>query len=179
MSFVSKVKNFDVKRVVVGAPVHVIDKNYVLNTQYINDGQKFPLRVQIPTTTVYNSLYETNGKFYIDLIMRAEGAFHKLHKDISQLCTSIANTNTRFKDCEFIHNIKRVHEDAYSVRIKIPRNGSNFQCKIWNSSNKETTPNSIASGDDVICILEIDCIFICDKTIMFNMLLNELKLTNR
>ena len=66
MSFVSKVKNFDVNRVVVGAPVHVIDKNYVLNTRYINDGQQFPLRVQIPTTTVCNSLYETNGKFYID-----------------------------------------------------------------------------------------------------------------
>lgn len=178
MSFVSKAKNFDISNVVMSAPVHVIDKNYVLNLQYINEKKYFPLRVQIPKTSIYNSLYESNGKFYMDLIMRIDGAFHQFHKAISGLCISIANTNPKFGHCEFVSNLKRVHEDAYALPIKVPRNGSNFQCKVWDSSGNETLPSLIASGDDVIFILEVECIFVCGNTIMFNMLLNESKLIN-
>lgn len=178
MSYVSKAKLFDVNKVVVSTPVNVIDKNYVLKLHYLKNGQELPLRVQIPRTSVYNSLYETNGKFYIDLIMRMEGTFHNFHKCITGIANTIQSKHTKFSHCEVISSLKRVHDEAYSVRVKVPRNGSNFQCKIWASNNKEITPNTIASGDDVVCILEVDCVFICDNTITFNMLLNELKLAS-
>ena len=169
MSAVIKAKNFEFERVVLGEPNRVIDKNYVVPLRY---GTLGPIRVQIPRTSIFQSIYENNGKFYMDLVMRVDGTFHNFYRSMLGFCNAAQST---FPNCEVKAKLKRIHDDAYSARIKLPRNGNNFQFKVWNTCGVEIPPNTMSAGDEVICILDVECLYVSGSIISFNFLLHELK----
>lgn len=168
---VTKAKAVDKGLMTLGSPNRVVDRNYTIPLRYDMDN----FSVQIPRTYILRSVYEVNGKFFIDLAMMKYGAFDQVNKMLSDTCDSVVNSMSLFENHVSCNNSVKVHDDVYRVRVKLPKNGSSFLSRIW-QDNEEVTVYKLHESYQVICILDVDCFYTTGKEISFNFLLKECKI---
>ena len=178
-SRVIKAKNFDVDRATLSPLQHVVNRNFVAPLRYHHaDGVCDELVVQLPRASVQRSLYESNGKFFMDLTVCRHGVFHQLYDALLELCERLRQTESQLEACEVSNHLRKVHEDAYSIRVKCPRNGGNFATRAWCASGGECTIGQVPANDEVIALIAVEWIYATDKAINFNMLLREIKVVS-
>jgi hypothetical protein len=181
MSAVIKAKGFDPELVTFDMPKHVISNNYIIPIKY----DQCHLHVQLPRCIVCTSVYESHGKFYMDVMAPQNSVLMCFTKSMSncikQHMLSLARynlQNTIFKD-----HILRLTKGAdnelfFSIRLKIPRQGQNFQATTTDSVGNNKLITDIKTGSSVLCIVSIDSCYSMQGSSGFNLNVTNVRIMN-
>lgn len=159
MSAIIKAKGFEPRLVTFDAPKHVIGNNYVIPIKY----DDCSLHVQFPRCVVCTSVYESHGKFYIDVMapqgsvmitfMKSMASIMKTHM---QSLSEYNLHNTVFNDHVLRLTESTDNELFYSIRLKVPRQGQNFQATVTDSKGSNRSITDMKAGSSVLCIVSVD-----------------------
>lgn len=178
MTTVVKAKLFDPSQMSFAKPKHIISNSYVVPLMY--DGCK--LMVQLPRTTISNAMYEVAGKFYFDILTPQNSVLAGFVRSISHRMKEQLRMLTEYNLHlpMFNDHITRVSESTdnevfCSIRIKIPRQGNQFQCDVTNVEGRRLCVTDLKPGGSILCIVSIENIYAMGDAASFHMNAVQLK----
>lgn len=179
MSAIIKAKVFESRHLSFGVPKHVIGSNYVVSVMY--DGCK--LHVQLPRCVVSNSMYEIAGKFYLDVMASQDSVLITFVRSMAARIAQHLQTLTQYnlQAAVFTDHVTRLtqnndNEVFCSMRLKLPRQGGQFQCSVTDASGVPKCVTDIRTGSSVLCIVSIDNAFSMGGNASFNMIVTDVKI---
>ena len=179
MSAIIKAKVFESRHLTFGVPKHIIGSNYILTVLY--DGCK--LHVQLPRCVVSNSMYELAGKFYLDVMASQESVLISFVRSIAARIGQHLNTLTEYNlhEAVFTDHVTRLtqgndNEVFCSMRLKLPRQGGQFQCAVTDANGAAKCVTDIRTGSSILCIVSIDNVYSMGGNASFNMVVTDVKI---
>ena len=179
MSAIIKAKGFEPHLVAFGTPKHVIGNNYVIPIKY----DDCSLQVQFPRCVVCTSVYESRGKFYVDVMAPQSSVLISFMKSMSRLIKTHMKTlvdynlhNTVFNDHILRPTESTDNELFYSIRVKVPRLGQNFQAVVTDSQGNSRLVTDMKTGSSVLCIGSVDNIYSMQGTTGFSLNLTKVRI---
>lgn len=159
MTTIIKAKGFTPELVTFLQPKHVIDSNYVIPIMY----DDCVLQVQLPRCVVCNAVYESHGKFYIDVMTPFRSVLMSFVDGLSKRIAEHMKTLTEYNlNNAVIHDhVNRLttsddKELFYSLRLKVPRIGQAFQAKITDTSGESKIVTDVKAGSSILCIVSVE-----------------------
>ena len=144
------------------APKHVIGNNYVIPLKY----DDCSLHVQLPRCVVCTSVYESHGKFYMDVMAPKSSIMVSFMKSMARIIKQHMQSLSQYNlhNTVFNDHVLRLTESTdkelfYSIRLKIPRQGNNFQATVTDSRGSDRLITDIKTGSSVLCIVSIDNLY--------------------
>ena len=179
MSAIIKAKGFEPSLVAFSAPKHVIGNNYVIPLKY----DDCSLHVQFPRCVVCTSVYESHGRFYIDVMAPQSSVLISFMKSMSQRIKAHMKTlveynlhNTVFNDHILRLTESTDNEVFYSIRLKVPRLGQNFQPVVTDSQGKSRLVTDMKTGSSVLCIVSVDNVYSMQGTSGFSLNVTNIRI---
>tara|TARA_B100000524_G_scaffold304277_1_gene179319 strand:+ start:98 stop:643 length:546 start_codon:yes stop_codon:yes gene_type:complete len=169
----TKVKNFNYSRVRTGKARNIINsKSFSFDVHYGED--EGPLLVQLPRSQVFSGLFESDGKFYCEILIPSDGAASRFYFEVAARIEASLKRQERFARSTFVGHVRVSSPESSCLRIKLPQNKANITTSLY-SEGKDQRPgwDAFHKGAHIIPVVGIDHAYVVNNTIGFNLLLKE------
>lgn len=166
-----KAKNLKFDNISLGLPrviVHCQD-NVTLSVMYNSDS----LTIQLPRCQIFEGLYESNGKFYSELLVPYDGIAANTYRSLTETFEKLVKRDRRFEHCFFSGHISKSQQDCACLRVKLPQNRSQVLTDVWDSNGKRLSLSSYVKGVSIVPIVSIEYVYVVENVIGCNLLLQQ------
>ena len=177
---VIKAKHFCVDQLTFERPQPIIGRSYVIGVRY----DDVHLMVQMPRCVVSRDLYEIDGKHYIDVLVSQSSALFNFIRDMNaKVCQHVGtlqeyNLHDHILSDHITKMSRTADEIFYSIRIKIPKKGSQFQTKFTSEGRGPTCVADVKVGSTLLIVVHIDNVYCVNGFVGYHMLMKEARLVN-
>ena len=172
---VVKAKNLDFQRIQYGVPKKIIDKNYTVPITY--DGVA-PV-IQLPRTQMFTGIYESDGKYYCELLIPSDGAIYNMYQGLANTLEKKLKGLYCFQNSSFVGHMRTIDientKELRCMRVKFPQCKSKILTNITKLSTQEQLSLAqVQKGSIVIPIVSLEFAYVVNGFMGFNLLVKEL-----
>ena len=171
---VIKAKNLDFNKLGYGTPKKIIDKNYTVPISYEHN----PLVIQLPRTQLFTGMYESDGKYYCELLIPSDGAVYNMYQGLAHSLESKLKKLHCFTNASFVGHMRTIEINDTSLRclrVKFPQCKSKILTNFTKLSTQEQLSLAhVQKGSVVIPIISLEYSYVVNGFMGFNLLVKEL-----
>ena len=172
---VIKAKHVDLTKISHGIPRKIIDKNYTVPIYY--DGG--PLLIQLPRSQLFTGVYESDSKYYCELLIPPDGVACNVYERIAEVLQATLKKSHMFENAPFAGHMRTINvENTASMkcmRVKFPQCKSKILTSISQLATQE--PLSLAhvqKGCVVVPVVSLEYVYVVNGFMGFNLLMKEM-----
>lgn len=174
-SITIKAKSVDYRQIWLGAPRSIIGNNFSFPVRYGSG----VLTVQLPRCQLYTGLYESDGKFYCEVLVPSDGVAYEMYLRLVSIVETQCKSIDRFGSATFIGHARSVScgtdTGSSCIRLKLPQNKSQIITKLFDKDSMKPVPlSSLQKGTRVVPVVSIEHAYVVNNILGFNLLLKEL-----
>ena len=172
---VVKAKNLDFDKLGHGTPKKIIDKNYTVPISYEDNS----LVIQLPRTQLFTGMYESDGKYYCELLIPSDGAVYNMYQGLTQHLESKLKKLYCFTNASFVGHMRTIEidntESLRCLRVKFPQCKSKILTSVTKLSTQEQLSLAhVQKGSVVIPIVSLEYVYVVNGFMGFNLLVKEI-----
>lgn len=172
---VVKAKNIDFNKLDHGTPKKIIDKNYTVPISYEDSS----LVVQLPRTQLFTGMYESDGKYYCELLIPSDGVVHNMYQGLAHNLEGKLKKVPCFSNASFVGHMRTIEidntESLRCLRVKFPQCKSKILTNVTKLSTQEQLSLAhVQKGSLVIPIVSLEYAYVVNGFMGFNLLVKEL-----
>ena len=172
---VVKAKKFIFEKLEYGIPRNIIDKNYTVPILY--EGH-LPL-IQLPRTQLFTGMYESDGKYYCELLIPTDGAVYNMYQGLTDIMEHKLRSLECFKHASFVGHMRTIEmENTQSLRclrVKFPQCKSKILTNITSIDTEEQLSLArLQKGTVVVPIVSLEFAYVVNGFMGFNLLVKEM-----
>jgi hypothetical protein len=172
---VVKAKKIDFDKLGHGTPKKIIDKNYTVPILYENNTSV----IQLPRTQLFTGMYESDGKYYCELLIPSDGAIYNMYQGLARTLESKLKQIPCFTNASFVGHMRTIEldntESLRCLRVKFPQCKHKILTNVTKLSTQEQLSLAhVQKGSIVIPIVSLEYAYVVNGFMGFNLLVKEL-----
>lgn len=172
---VTKAKHIRYEGITLGTPKCIVGKNFVLTAHYRRSyrGEPETLIVQLPRCQLFTGVYESEGKFYCEILVPTDGIAHDLYFNIASRIEQQVKLSRQFQEVTFLGHLRKADMSQSIIRLKLPQNKSQITTTVYSAAGDITSLKDFVTGNCFVPIVALEYAYVLNNVVGFNLLLKE------